>query len=54
MRIAGGVERWMVLLPILALAVLVTVYVGGPANALNLLERMAYSIWDHAAVLLRR
>jgi hypothetical protein len=54
MRIAGGVERWMVLLPILALAVLVTVYVGGPANALNLLERIAYSIWDQAAVLLRR
>jgi hypothetical protein len=53
MRIAGGVERWMVLLPILALALVVTVYVGGPANAIDLLERMAYRIWDHAAVLLR-
>ena len=54
MRIAGGVERWMVLLPTLALALVVTVYVGGPANAIDLLERMVYSIWDHAAVLLRR
>jgi len=54
MRIAGGVERWMVLLPILALALVVIVYVGGPANAIDLLERMAYRIWDHAAVLLRR
>ena len=54
MRIAGGVERWMVLLPILALALVVTVYVGGPANAIDMLERMAYRIWDHAAVLLRR
>ena len=54
MRIAGGVERWMVLLPILAWALVVIVYVGGPANAIDLLERMAYRIWDHAAVLLRR
>ena len=54
MRITGGVERWMVVLPILALAVLVTVYVGGPENALNLLERFAYGIWDRAALLVRR
>lgn len=54
MRITGGVERWMVLLPVAALAVLVTVYVGGPERALDLLERFAYGIWDRAALLLRR
>jgi hypothetical protein len=54
MRIAGGVERWMVLLPILALALVVTIYVGGPANALYLLERMAWGVWDRAWLLLRR
>jgi hypothetical protein len=54
MRIGGGAERWMVLLPFLALAVLVIVYVGGPANALDLIERMAHSIWDQAELMLRR
>jgi hypothetical protein len=54
MRIGGGVERWMVLLPIMALALLVIVFVGGPANALDLLERLVYGIWDQAALLMRR
>ena len=54
MRVTGGVERWMVLLPIAALAVLVTVYVGGPDRALDLLERLAYSVWDQAVILFRR
>jgi hypothetical protein len=53
MRIAGGVERWMVLLPVAALAVLVTVYVGGPDRALDLLERFVYGIWDQAVLLFR-
>ncbi len=44
----------MVLLPILALALVVTIYVGGPANALDLLERMAWGIWGRASLLLRR
>ena len=44
----------MVILPVAALAVLITVYVGGPERALDLLERMAYGIWDQAALLLRR
>ena len=54
MRIGGGAERWMVLLPILALALLVIVFVGGPANALDLLERIVYGLWDQAALSLRR
>ena len=54
MRITGGVERWMVLLPVAALAVLVTVYVGGPDRALDLLERVVYGIWDQAVLLFRR
>lgn len=44
----------MVLLPILALALVVTIYAGGPANALDLLERIAYGIWDQAVLLMRR
>ena len=54
MRVGGGVERWMVLLPAAALAVVVTVYVGGPDRAVELLERLAYGAWDQAALLLRR
>ena len=54
MRIGGGIERWMVLLPMAALAVLVTVYVGGPERALDLLERFAYGAWDQAVLLFRR
>ena len=54
MRITGGVEKWMVLLPVAALAVVVTVYVGGPDRALDLLERFVYGAWDQAALLLRR
>ena len=44
----------MVLFPIAALAVLVTVYVGGPDRALDLLERIMYSIWDQSVLLFRR
>lgn len=54
MRIGGGIERWMVLLPVAALAVLVTVYVGGPDQALDSLERLAYDGWNRVAVMLRR
>lgn len=54
MRVGGGVERWMVFLPVAALAVVVTVYVGGPERAVDLLERFAYGMWDQAALLLRR
>ena len=54
MRLGGGAERWMVLLPVIALAVVVTVYVGGPERAVDLLERFAYDFWDRASLLLRR
>ena len=54
MRLNGGVERWMVLVPMAAMAVLVTIYVGGPDRALYLSERLLYGLWDQAALLLRR
>jgi hypothetical protein len=54
MRITGGVERWMVFLPVAALAVLITVYVGGPERAFDLLERLVDGIWDQAVLVLRR
>ncbi|HEX8029194.1 MAG TPA: hypothetical protein VF491_12060 [Vicinamibacterales bacterium] len=53
MRLNGGVERWMVLLPMAAMAVFVTVYVGGPDRALYLSERFLYGLWDQAVLLLR-
>ena len=54
MRIGGGVERWMMLFPVAALAVLVTVYAGGPDQALDSLERLAYDGWSRIVVMLRR
>ena len=54
MRIGGGVERWMVLLPVFGLVVLVTVYLGGPEQALDSLERLAYDTWNRMVILVRR
>ena len=54
MRIGGGVERWMFLLPVAALGVLVVVYAGGPDQAVDSLERLAYDGWDRLVVLFRR
>ena len=44
----------MVLFPIAALAVLVTIYVGGPERAIDLLERAAYASWDRLVLFFRR
>ena len=54
MRIGGGVERWMILLPLGGLIVLVTIYLGGPEQALASLERLAYDAWDRVVLLVRR
>jgi hypothetical protein len=54
MRIGGGVERWMVLLPLFGLAVLVVYYLGGPEPAIDSLERLANTTWDRAVLLFRR
>ena len=54
MRIGGGVEKWMVFLPVAALAVLVTVYLGGPDQALDSMERLASDGWDKLMMLFRR
>jgi hypothetical protein len=53
-RIGGGIERWMFLLPLAALAVLVIIYAGGPDQALTSLERLAYDGWDRLVMLFRR
>jgi hypothetical protein len=53
-RIGGGIERWMFLLPLAALAMLVIVYAGGPDQALDSLERLAYQGWDRLVMLFRR
>ena len=44
----------MVLFPMVALAIVVMVYVGGPERALDSLERLAYGVWDHSVLLFRR
>jgi hypothetical protein len=54
MRVGGGIERWMVVIPVAALAVLIVVYAGGPDQALDSLERLANGGWDRLVVLLRR
>jgi hypothetical protein len=54
MRIGGGVERWMFLLPLVALAVLVIVFAGGPDHALDSIDRLAYDGWGRLVVLFRR
>ena len=54
MRIGGGVEKWMVILPACGLAVMVTVYLGGPDTAFRTLEQLAWNGWDRLVVLFRR
>jgi hypothetical protein len=54
MRIGGGVERWMLLVPLFALGGLITVYLGGPEQALDSFERLAYATWDRVALMVRR
>ncbi len=54
MRIGGGVERWMALLPLAGACVLVTVYFGGPERTVDLVERALYDGWSAVVLLLRR
>ena len=44
----------MVLLPVFGLVALIAVYAGGPDQALDSLERLAYDGWNHVVVLFRR
>ena len=44
----------MGLLPLATLAIVITIYVGGPERALDLLEALAYSAWDQSVLMLRR
>jgi hypothetical protein len=44
----------MVVLPAIGLAVMVTVYMGGPDNAFGALERLAWDGWDRLLLLFRR
>ena len=54
MRIGGGVEKWMVVLPAIGLGVMITVYMGGPDNAFRTLEHLAWNGLDRLALLFRR
>jgi len=44
----------MFLLSVAVLTVLVIVYAGGPDQAIDTLERLAYSTWDRIVILFRR
>lgn len=49
----GGREQSLVVLPIVGLVILTTMLLGGPGDALTLLEHTLYSAWDRAAVFFR-
>jgi hypothetical protein len=49
----GGRESWMVVLPIVGLVVLTTMLLGGPGEALSVLEHTMYAAWDRAALWFR-
>lgn len=54
MRTDGSAERWLMLVSAAILAAVVTILLGGPAEALETLERLAQQGWDAVASLLRR
>lgn len=43
----------MVIIPVAFAAVVVTIWLGGPGNALLVLERLTYDVLDSLRVLLR-
>ncbi len=54
MRIGGGGrEQWMVLLPLGVGVILVTIFLGGPEEALTAMEHMAYDAWGIVSGLFR-
>lgn len=55
MRIGGGGrEQWMVLLPLCVAVGILTVFLGGPDEALTTMEHLAYDAWDFLSTYLRR
>jgi len=55
MKIGGGSgERWILVLPIIGLLLFSTMLLGGPGQALSLLEHTLYAALDSASVIFRR
>ena len=52
-RIGGGNEVWMVVVPLLVGFVVVTTVMGGPSNTLSAMERLAYEALDAVQLMLR-
>ncbi len=48
----GGRERWMVLLPVTAAALVSIMVIGGPARMLTVLEGAARDVWQEVVRLL--
>ena len=45
MKVGGGVETWMVVIPVMVGVGLVVYFFGGPTRVLFLLEQMAEDAW---------
>ena len=54
MKIGGNGEFWMVLGPIVAVALIATYVAGGPADMVLIAERVATDAWAAAATAFRR
>ena len=54
MKIGGNGEFWMVVGPIVAVALIATWVAGSPADMVLIAERFATDAWDAAATALRR
>lgn len=54
MRIGGGRDKWMVVLPLLGLVVFVGVMLGGPEDALRTMETLFVDALDAARTVFRR
>jgi hypothetical protein len=52
MRIGGGNESWMVLVPLVVAGALMVVALGGPDRALFVVERAAEHAWTALAEFL--
>jgi hypothetical protein len=54
MKIGGGGEFWMVLGPLVAVALLATFVAGGPSDLMIIVERAATDVWSAAVTAFRR
>ena len=54
MRIGGGRERWMVVVPMAVLAGVVTVLLGGPSHAIRVMDGLFHDALREIALFFQR